>query len=137
MSNLKERIDNIESEKEWLDDRISDIFSKYCQVYDINESYGVDSWEIWGNKLEIIQNVSCRGCYDVEKRTLPLEYLYSDDYKNLIERDFQNLQREKEEEKEKERTLKDQRRKEKAQQREEKDRSEYERLKQKFEGEES
>lgn len=134
MSNLKERIDYIESEKEWLENRVSSIFSKYCQVYGINEAHGVDSWEIWGDKLEIIQNVSCRGCYDVWKRSLPAEYLYSDDYNSLIERDFQNQQREEEEEKERERVLKAQRREEKAQQREEKDIAEYERLKQKFEG---
>lgn len=134
MSNLKERIDHIESEKEWLENRISDIFSTYCQVYDINEVHGVDSWEIWGDKIEIFQNVSCRGCYDVWKRSLPLEYLYSDDYRSLIERDLQNQQREEEEEKERERILKAQRREEKTQLREEKDRAEYERLKQKFEG---
>lgn len=134
MSNLKERIDHIESEKEWLENRVSSIFSKYCQVYGIDEVYGVDSWEIWGDKLEIVQNVSCRGCYDVWKRSLPVEYLYSDDYESLIERDFQNQQKEEEEEKDRERALKAQRREEKAQRREEKDRAEYERLKQKFEG---
>lgn len=134
MSNLKERIDHIESENEWLENRVSSIFSKYCQVYSINEAYGVDSWEIWDDKIEIIQNVSCRGCYDVEKRSLPVEYLYSDDYESLIERDFQNEQKEKEQEKEREQALKAQRREEKAQLREEKDRAEYKRLKQKFEG---
>lgn len=134
MSKLKERIDHIESEKEWLENRVSSIFSKYCQVYGINEAYGVDSWEIWGDKIEIIQNVSCRGCYDVERRSLPVEYFYSDDYKSLIERDFQNQQKEKEKEKEREQVLRDRRREEKAQRREEKDIAEYERLKQKFEG---
>lgn len=133
MSNLKKRIDYIESEKEWLDDRISEIFAKYRKIYGISGN-GVYDWELWGETLEINQDVSCRGCHDTWRHNLPSEYLYAEDYESLIRRDFQNEQREKEEEKEREQALKAERRKEKARQREEKDKTEYERLKAKFEG---
>ncbi len=102
MSNLKERIEHIEREKEWLDGRVREIFTKYCEIYGIFLAHGIDSWEIWGNALDIRQDITCRGCYDTESHTLPVEYLYTEDYEPLIKRDFEKHQQEEKERKVKE-----------------------------------
>lgn len=128
MTSIKERIDHIMKEQEWLENRMSSIFSSYCQIYGIREAYGVDSWEIWSDKLEIIQDTTCKGCYDCDRHNLPLKYLYSDDYESLIKQDFIEEQKRKEDEKQA-------KKKEQIRNREEKERETYQRLKAKFEGE--
>jgi len=126
MSNLKERIDHIESEKEWLDDHISEIFAKYREIYGISGN-GVYDWELWSKTLVINQDVSCRGCHDTWRHDLPLEYLYSEDYESLIRRDFEKHQQE-------EKIRKDEEEEAREKAREERDKKDYERLKKKFEG---
>lgn len=101
MSELKKRIEHIENEKEWLDGRIDDIFAKYREIYEIRGN-GVYDWELQGKTLVISQDVSCRGCHDTERRELPAEYLYSEDYEFLIKRDFEKYQQEEKERKAKE-----------------------------------
>ncbi len=71
-------IDEALRSKDWLDERIANVFVDYCQVFKIHKAYGVDEWRIEGNELHIKQDTSCRGCYDYEWRRFPLEYLYLD-----------------------------------------------------------
>lgn len=94
MSNLKERIDHIESEKEWLDDRIGRIFVKYCEIYGIHLRYGVRDYELWYSSLDITQDTSCMGCSNSEQHKLPIEYLYAEDYESLIKKDLEKHQQE-------------------------------------------
>ena len=96
MTNLKEKIDHIMEDYEWLDSRIREIFKRYCEIYNIKERYGIDSWEIGSKQLYITQDISCRGCYDVQNHSLPIECLYASNYGALIKRDYEKHLKQKE-----------------------------------------
>lgn len=73
---VKKRVERILAMKEWLDDRVSQVFHDYCGVFDIHPAYGVESFTVGNVNLQIVQDISCRGCYDTTRRTLLVEYLY-------------------------------------------------------------
>ena len=54
-----------------LDARVSDLFDAYCKVYGIHPAYGVESWDVSGDRVYVVQDTSCRGCYDNRSHTLP------------------------------------------------------------------
>ena len=128
MTNIEERIDHFLTEQEWLNERIDRIFEMYCKIFDIHRAYGVESWEIYGNHLTIIQDTSCMGCYNNESHSLPIEYLYNENYEELMKRDYdEKLLKKKEAQK--------QEAERRAVEREKNERATYERLRSKFEGE--
>ena len=75
------RINRVLILKEWLDSRVSETFSDYCQTFGIHRAYGVESYQIggWGtDRLRIVQDTSARGCHNTNDHDLPLDYLYLD-----------------------------------------------------------
>ena len=67
--------------KEWLDNRITEVFTDYCNTFGIHRAYGVESYDIgaWGSDdLRIVQDITRRGCYDTTVHNMPTEYLYLD-----------------------------------------------------------
>jgi hypothetical protein len=74
----KNRISRVLVLKGWLDSLVSGVFSDYCEIFDIHRAYGVQSYHIEYDSLDIIQDISCRGCYDTQSHSLPIEYLYLD-----------------------------------------------------------
>ena len=65
------------SAREWLDERVSDLFAVWCRLMGVHAAYGVHRWETWGDKLRIVQDTSCRGCFDTETRELELSWLWT------------------------------------------------------------
>ena len=75
------RVERILILKDWLDTRVSETFTDYCQVFGIHRAYGVESYQIggWGgDDLRIVQDTSARGCHNSQDHTLPADYLYLD-----------------------------------------------------------
>ncbi|PTX52658.1 hypothetical protein IQ03_03885 [Gemmobacter caeni] len=64
------------SARDWVDERVSDLFSDWCRLMGVHAAYGVHRWETWGDKLRVIQDTSCRGCFDTETRELELCWLW-------------------------------------------------------------
>lgn len=60
--------------KEWADDQIADFFATWCRLSGVHQAYGVESWSTYGSDLRIVQDISCRGCYDTETHSFPLEW---------------------------------------------------------------
>lgn len=74
----REVIDELLSGRDWLDERVSSVFSDYSEIFKIHKAYGVEEWNFDNTTLHIKQDTSCRGCYDTQSHQLPLEYLYLD-----------------------------------------------------------
>ncbi len=64
------------SARDWIDERVSDLFADWCRLMGVHAAYGVHSWQSWGDKLRIVQDTSCRGCFDTETRELELAWLW-------------------------------------------------------------
>jgi hypothetical protein len=76
---VENRIDRILVLKEWLDNRVAEVFTDYCNTFGIHRAYGVESYQIggWGgDDLRIVQDTSARGCHNSEYHALPVQYLY-------------------------------------------------------------
>lgn len=63
---------------EWLDERISQVYSEYKKVMKISD-YGVERWSQCGNTVTLVVDTSCRGCYDTDSVDLPLELFCVDE----------------------------------------------------------
>ncbi|MFG6082902.1 hypothetical protein ACEUZ9_004134 [Paracoccus litorisediminis] len=61
--------------KEWLDDKIDTAFEDWSRIAGFHRAYGVESWEIRHDGIRIVQDVSCRGCYDTTAHIMPIVWL--------------------------------------------------------------
>lgn len=68
---LNRRLALIERLQEEMDARVSDLFHAYCKVHGIHPAYGVESWDVTGDLVHVVQDTSYRGCYDNRSHTLP------------------------------------------------------------------
>lgn len=75
--------------KEWADERVSEFFDSWCRISGTHPAYGVESWQIWGEELRIVQDTSCRGCHRTESHDFPLAWLLATEAEReaLIEAD--------------------------------------------------
>ena len=62
--------------KEDIDEAVSNMFGDYCAAMDLHVAYGVESFDFWGDQVRIVQDTSCRGCYNSEVHELPASALY-------------------------------------------------------------
>ena len=62
--------------KKELDDEVSAVFGLWCKANNTHVAYGVERWDVWENNLQIVQDTSCRGCYDNEYHTIPSSLLF-------------------------------------------------------------
>lgn len=91
MSDLKRRPDNnalilnddmlnvFLEMKDVFDQRVDQVFSRYCEMKGIDEAYGVERWDIDGGHIRIRQDTSCKGCYGYENHNLPYGWLTMSD----------------------------------------------------------
>lgn len=63
------------SARAYADEVISAFFLAWCRVNGVHAAYGVESWEINGSSVRIVQDTSCRGCHDTEIRDFPLGWV--------------------------------------------------------------
>lgn len=63
------------SAKEWADEVVEGFFGDWCRLTGKHRAYGVESWSVGCGKLRIVQDTSCRGCYDTESHEFPLAWL--------------------------------------------------------------
>ena len=78
----------VEIFKDRLDTAVSNMFKEYCIVFGIHRAYGVESYNIGTDTIHIVQDISCRGCYDTAEHTLPTSYLYAKNARELMLQDF-------------------------------------------------
>lgn len=71
------------SGREWADECVREVFDDYCEVFGYHRAYGVESWDIRGDTLHIVQDTSARCCHNTETHTLPAEYLYTEGEERL------------------------------------------------------
>lgn len=78
--------------KEWADGQVSDFFSTWCRIAGVHEAYGVDRWHSWESTLNIVQDTSCRGCYDSKNHSFPLAWFLAtgDERERLIREDVES-----------------------------------------------
>lgn len=62
--------------KDWLDDRVSEVFTDYCEIFGIQRAYGVENYHLNSSVLVITQDITSYSCHDTEDHILPIEYLY-------------------------------------------------------------
>lgn len=62
------------SAKAWADEQVNAFFSTWCSISSTFHAYGVESWSVCGDTLTIVQDTSCRGCYDTTSHSFPLAW---------------------------------------------------------------
>lgn len=62
------------SAKAWADDQVDAFFSAWCSISSTFHAYGVESWSVSADSLTIVQDTSCRGCYDTTSHSFPLAW---------------------------------------------------------------
>jgi hypothetical protein len=79
-----ETIDMAMDAREWLDERVTDVFGDYCNAFGFHMAYGVESWSFNGSTLDIVQDISCRGCHDTASHSISSRYLYAERDDRLV-----------------------------------------------------
>lgn len=64
------------SARDWVDEWVSDLFADWCRLMGVHTAYGVHRWETWGDKLRIVQDTSCRGCFSTAHHELETAWLW-------------------------------------------------------------
>lgn len=93
--NILAVIQQTDDMKDFSDSIVSEMFTNYCEVFGIHRAYGVESYRINNDTICIIQDISCRGCYDTDEHILPLVYLTSPNAVEMMKEDFKKKQDEK------------------------------------------
>lgn len=74
----EEIFDFYEQLKEKIEDRVSEVFGLWCEIFNIHRAYGVSGWYIDGGSLFITQDVSACGCSNYRDRVLKARWLSID-----------------------------------------------------------
>jgi hypothetical protein len=92
------------SAQEWADDQVRELWKEYNAIFGLK--MGLTKWNIYSDTLLLEGGYSCRGSYTGYDYEVPLSWLYASNRTELIQASFDK----KEEEKNKEKMLEQQRR---------------------------
>ena len=73
----REAFEIAETAGDWAMEQVDDLFSLWCKATGRHPAYGVERYDLSGEKLHITQDTSARGCYDCASHTLPAAWLFA------------------------------------------------------------
>lgn len=97
----KSSVELAQSSKQWLNEKVMNLWSIYNKVFQLN--YSLSNWSFYGDSLLVTAGYSCRGSVFEEDFELKKEWLWESD----IEKILNNLKKIKDQQKEQEKAQED------------------------------